>query len=336
MNTMDLRIFLTLLLAMPVLQASAQGHYMGSSFNPNDYFAPPSGFIVPLYYSYANMNFHNASGSRSDQVINPVPGDPTTLSIEQNVRTNAFIAMVLYGGRKKVVNADWGFLVLPTANNPTANLALDYYSTRTGSGTASISTSSWGLGDLYVQPLWLSWTRTKWTYGLAYGAWLPVGKYSPGSAENVGLGYASHNVRVAVKRKLSATWSASLVNTLEINHKQEGVDFQEAPHNTVDAGAYHTFKQGHELGFFGHWTTQMGDDKGTQGSFVSDRMFGIGCYGSYWIKPYKFGVLARVTQNFGITDRFGGTTFSVGINLLFLDLRMSQQPDDSMGREPSL
>lgn len=321
---MNMRLPLAALLALHALLTAGQGHYMGSSFNPNDYFAPPPGFIVPLYYSYADMNFHNASGSRSDQVINPVPGDPTTLSIQQNVRTNAFIAIVLYGGKKKVFGADWGLLVLPMVNNPSANIALDYYSTQTGTGTAAISTTSWGLGDLYVQPLWFSWAKAKWTYGLSYGVWLPVGKYSPGSAENVGLGYASHNVRVALKRKLSATWSASVVNTLELNHGQEGVDFKEAPHNTLDAGAYHTFKQGHELGFFGHWTTQVGMDQGTEGSFVSDRMFGIGGYGSYWITPYKFGLLARVTQNIGINDRFGGTAFSIGVNLLFLDLPVAQ------------
>ncbi|MBL8002408.1 MAG: transporter [Flavobacteriales bacterium] len=306
------------------LNASSQGHYQGSSFNPNDHFAPPPGLIVPLYYSYANMDFHNAQGQRSDVLIDPVPGSPTTLSIEQNVRTNAFIAMVLYGGKGKVLGADWGVLVLPTVNNPTANIALDYYSTSTGSGRAAISSSSWGLGDPYVQPLWLSWVKAKWTYGASYGVWLPFGKYSPGSAENVGLGYASHNLRVAAKRKLSAAWSVSAANTLELNGRQEGVDFQEAPHNTLDVGGYHTLAKGHEVGLFAHWTTQLGDDQGTQGSFATDRMFGVGAYGSYWIKPAKFGVLARVVQNLGITDRFGGTTASIGVNLLFLDLPKGQ------------
>jgi hypothetical protein len=45
----------TVLSCLCSLHAFSQGHYQGSSFNPNDHFAPPPGFIVPLYYSYANM-----------------------------------------------------------------------------------------------------------------------------------------------------------------------------------------------------------------------------------------------------------------------------------------
>ncbi|WP_228466034.1 hypothetical protein [Chryseobacterium balustinum] len=39
-----------------------QGHYNGSSFNPNDYFAPHAGWIIPVWYGYANMDYYNAAG----------------------------------------------------------------------------------------------------------------------------------------------------------------------------------------------------------------------------------------------------------------------------------
>jgi len=56
----------------------SQGHYTRSAFNPGDYFAPHAGWIIPIYYGYANMNYYNASGNRSDVLINPVPGNPTS------------------------------------------------------------------------------------------------------------------------------------------------------------------------------------------------------------------------------------------------------------------
>lgn len=309
---------LTLSMFFITLAGSGQGHYAGSSFNPNDYFTPPPGFITPVYYSFANMDYFNGQGKRSDVLINPVPGNPTTLSISQNVKTSSFIAMLLYGAKTRILGANWGFMVIPTVNNPTANIALDYFSSQTGSGSASFNTNSWGLGDVYVQPVWLTWTHTKWTYAVAYGAWLPMGKYKTGDAKNVGLGYWSHNLRGSARFKPHPQWAITGAATLETNSRQKGVDFREAPHATFDYGAAYTMVKGHEVGLFCFYTAQAGKDKGTQGSFLSDRLFGIGGYGSYWIKPGKLGVLGRFTQHFGARNRFAGSAFQIGLNVLFL------------------
>lgn len=298
--------------------ALAQGHYAGSSFNPNDYFAPPPGVIIPVYYSFANMNYHNSQGKKSDVLINPTPGNPTELSLSQNVKTSSFIAMLLYGAKSKILGASWGMMVIPTVNNPSANIALDYFTSQGGSGSTAFKTNSWGLGDIYVQPVWLTWAKTKWTYGFAYGAWLPLGKYKTGDAKNVGLGYWSHNLRASTRFKPHPQWSLVGATTFEFNSIQKGVDFKEAPHFTFDYGAAYTMLKGHEVGLFGFYTTQMGSDQGTEGSFLSDRVFGIGGYGSYWIKPGKFGVLGRFTQHFGTRNRFAGTAVQIGLNILFL------------------
>lgn len=52
-------------------QGLAQGHYTGSSFNPNDYFAPHAGLIVPVWYGYANMDYHNAQGKKVRSIDQP-------------------------------------------------------------------------------------------------------------------------------------------------------------------------------------------------------------------------------------------------------------------------
>lgn len=300
------------------LASISQGHYIGSSFNPNDYFTPPPGFIVPVYYSYSNMNFYNANGDKTDELINPVPQNPSTLSVAQNVETNSFIVMLIYGAKTKLLNANWGFMVVPSVNNASANIVLDYFSTQSGSGNVSFKNNSWGLGDIYIQPLWLTWNSMRWGYSFTYGVWAPVGRYTYGDAKNIGLGYWSHNLRFATKCKLHPQWLATLASRYEINAYQKGVDFREAPHLTIDYGISYTMAKGHEAGMFGFYSTQVGSDQGAKGSFLSDKYFGIGAYGSYWIKPGKFGVLARITQHFGTTNRFAGTAFQLGFNVLFL------------------
>lgn len=294
-----------------------QGHYNGSSFNPNDYFAPHAGWIIPVWYGYANMDYHNAAGKKSDQLINPAPGNPTDLKIKQNVVTNSFILMAIYGGKGKILGANWGMMIIPTLNSPTANIALDYYSSQTGSGTYVFTNKSIGIGDMYIQPVWLSWTKGKFSYALNYGVWAPTGKYKPHDLDNGGHGYWSHNIRVAGKMKPTSKTNISLATTLEVNQWQKDTDFKEGTHLTIDAGGSHVLNsRGDEMGVFAHYATQVGDDKGTNGGFASDQIAGIGAFGSYWIVPMKIGVMARVTQNFAAENRFGGTAIQAGVNIL--------------------
>lgn len=294
-----------------------QGHYSGSSFNPNDYFAPHAGIIIPVWYGFANMDYYNAAGKKSDQLINPVPENPTALNIKQNVKTHSFILMAIYGGKGKVLGADWGMMVIPTLNSPTASIALDYYSQQTGTGNYTFTNKSLGFGDMYIQPVWLSWKQNKMQYALNYGVWAPTGKYEPNSLDNGGHGYWSQNIRGAVKYKPIGQVGITLATTLEINHWQKDTDFREGSHLTIDGGGtYLLNSRGDEIGIFGHYTKQVSDDKGSTGSFLSDRIAGVGGFVSYWIVPKKVGAMARVTQNFSTESRFGGIAFQTGLNIL--------------------
>jgi hypothetical protein len=89
-------------------------------------------------------------------------------------------------------------------------------------------------------------------------------------------------------------------------------------HFTVDAGGSFVLdSRGDEIGLFGHYyTTQVGNDKGTNGGFATDQIAGIGAFASYWIVPMKIGLMGRVTQNFAVENRFGGTAIQVGLNFL--------------------
>lgn len=294
-----------------------QGHYNGSSFNPNDYFAPHEGFIIPVWYGYADMNYYNSQGKKSDQLINPVPGNPTSLQIEQQVTTNSFILMAIYGGKGKILNANWGMMIIPTLNSPVANIALDYYSSQTGPGRYVFTNKSIGIGDMYIQPVWLSWKQGKFQYALNYGVWAPTGKYEHGSLDNGGHGYWSHNIRAAVKYKPDAKVNLSVASTLEVNQWQKNTNFKEGSHLTFDAGgSYLLNSRGDEVGLFGHYSWQISNDKGTEGSFLSDQIAGVGGFVSYWIVPHKIGLMARITQNFAVENRFGGIAFQTGVNFL--------------------
>lgn len=295
---------------------AAQGHYIGGSFNTNDYFVPPSpGWVFTLYYSFSGTEFYNASGEKAD-IIPISQNPPVNITIGQNVNTHSVIPMALYFGKGKILNASWGFLALPMLNNPSANIALDYYVGQNNLGGQDININSFGLGDLYLQPIWLTWDKKKLSTSFSYGIWVPVGKYSVNSPENVGLGYWSHNVRIASRYKPSSSLGFTGALTYEINSKQNGVNFTEAPHLSFDYAASHHFPKGHEIGLFGFGTWQAGTDKGQKAVVPADRIGGLGVYGSYWFIPGKFGALTRFTGNFGTRNRYGGVSFQVGLNYL--------------------
>ena len=46
-----------------------------------------------------------------------------------------------------------------------------------------------GIGDTYVQPIWLGWQGERYDFALGAGAYLPTGKYDAEDGESIGLGF---------------------------------------------------------------------------------------------------------------------------------------------------
>lgn len=87
-----------------------------------------------------------------------------------------------------------------------------------------------------MQPVWLSWTKGKFSYAVNYGFWAPTGRYKPHDLDNGGHGYWSHNIRVAGRVEPADKVTVSLATTVELNSWQHDTDFKEGSHLTVDLG----------------------------------------------------------------------------------------------------
>ena len=317
---MKYKAFLILLCFLSsTARLQAQGHFTGSSFNPNDYFIPPvSGWVFSLYYSYSNMDYFNQDGNKTD-LIEISQNPPFSIEISQEVITHSVVPMALYFGKGKILKANWGVMAIPIVNSPSANVALDFYIGQNTPANQDININSFGLGDFYVQPIWLTWEKNKLTTAFSYGLWVPTGKYEANDTENIGLGYVSQNIRLATRYRPDAKYTLTGAITFESNFSQKDVDFKEAPHLTFDYGGTYYFANGHEAGILGYETWQTGDDKGEKAVPDKDHIYGIGAYGSYWFIPGKFGILARTSQSFGTKNRFGGFSFVVGLNYLLFN-----------------
>ena len=94
-----------------------------------------------------------------------------------------------------------------------------------------------GLGDLFVQPLILGWTKGQIDIRAAYGIVAPTGRFEAGADDNVGSGYWTHALSAGATRYLGERRSSSLsaFAMYELHEKQETTDIRPGDTLTLDA-----------------------------------------------------------------------------------------------------
>ena len=124
--------------------------------------APPGAYVaVPLWF-YTADEVKNRNG----ETVLSGKLDAAVFGAALNVVTP-----------KKLLGANYGFLVvLPWANN------------RVQGAEDFDSNPGVGLTDMYVQPINLGWHTPRADVILAYGLYLPTGRYENGADNNTGLG----------------------------------------------------------------------------------------------------------------------------------------------------
>jgi hypothetical protein len=123
--------------------------------------APPGGYVlVPLYFYSADT-----LKDRDGREFARGSLDATIFGVGLNYVTT-----------KTLGSANYGFMViLPWANNRLQGGRID-------------ENPGAGLTDLYVQPVNLGWHGPRFDATVAYGIYVPTGRYEDGASNNTGLG----------------------------------------------------------------------------------------------------------------------------------------------------
>jgi hypothetical protein len=185
-------------------RAAEVGHYVPGLLNIRDFVVPDPGFHGVLYdYRYSTDRFNDRNGNKVRSItIGPGPG--VTLNV--NVDIYAVSPTFLWVSDWKIAGAKYAAYIAPSFANSSIGATL---ATETGRGI-NASTSSFGVGDLFVQPVRLGWTLTNWDFAAGYGFYAPIGKYNTETvtlpvvgaittepAENIGLGFWTHQIQGA-------------------------------------------------------------------------------------------------------------------------------------------
>jgi hypothetical protein len=183
-----------------------------------------------------------------------------------------------------------------------------------------------GLGDLFIQPAILGWTKGQYDWRVAYGMVAPTGHFEAGADDNVGAGYWTHalssgfTVRSAEERRSSV--SAFLM--YELHGKQETTDVRPGDTLTLDgswmvAPARWAARRA-QLGVVGYAQWQVSDKRGPDVTpeQASDRyrVYALGLGGSMALGD-RSGLAFRFFQEFDARSTFEGYSAQLSASVAF-------------------
>jgi hypothetical protein len=320
--------------ALHTTQAGEIGHFAPGVLNIRDFAPPAPGLYGVLYnYSYLTDQLNDAGGnSVSSVTINPGGGPGVTLAVDVDVNVFVTAPTLIWISPWEILGAKYGAYVSLPLGNTSVGASLR---TQTGAGR-SADESQFALGDIFVQPLWLGWAKEHWDFAFGYGFYAPIGQYDTETvtlpvigpvtveaADNVGLGFWTHQLQGAVswypwadKRMAVAT-----ALTYEIHGEKDGFDLTPGQNLTFNWGIsqYLPLKQDQslllEIGPAGYSSWQITDDSGSAAAAppVKDEVHAVGGQIGLTHVPWNAALNFHYFYEFAAKDRFQGQ--SLGLNL---------------------
>jgi hypothetical protein len=315
------------------VKAGEIGHYAGGLMNLRDYFVPDPGFYAAVYnYGYTTDQLNDSHGNKVKSVtINPPGGGgPVTVGVDVNVDMYILAPTLIYALDVPSLGIRYGALITPTFGNANLDAALSTVSGHGGKAEAS----NMGVGDMYVQPVWLGKTFKHLELALAYGFFAPIGEYDtatftlPGgatvkaeAADNIGFGFWTQLIQG------SAAWypldhkgtAVIAALTYETNGKKKDFDLTPGDNLTLNWGIsqFLPLKKDMsvmlEVGPAGYDTWQITDDSGSAANDTRDQVHAVGGQLGLVYMPWHTALTCHGYYEYAAKDRFQGGVFNVSI-----------------------
>ncbi len=329
------RIALTVLFLGGVFgaQAAEVGHYSPGPPNIRDFFVPPPGIYGVIYnYLYTSTTINDQNGDEIRQITIGMPPQSATLDLDIDLDLTVVTPGVMWSSKWKVLGARYGAYALMPFANTSLGASL---TTQTGSGR-DVEASQFALGDVFLQPVWLGWTRPHWEVALGYGLYAPIGKYDTEeitlpvvgkmtveATDNIGLGFWTHQLQGACSwypwpdRRMAVAGAL----TWEVHGEKKDFDLTPGQNLALNWGVsqYMPLKQDRtlilEFGPAGYDSWQVSDDSGDRATnpSVHDGVHAIGLQVGTIHVPWHLSVSFRYLNEYDATDRFQGQSFGLSV-----------------------
>ena len=242
--------------------------------NVRDFAVPP----VPGFY-YAQYNAFYSTDTYRDR-----NGDSVDLpNVETDVDVIAISPLFMWVTEKEVLGGRYAFYIMPSISKASVNASIS-----AASNNSDFDDDSAGLGDTFVQPLWLGWSGETYDLSLGFGLYVPTGKYDADDDDNIGLGFWTSQVQASGYYYFDKSQASALMATLtyEIHDEKEDTDITPGDHTTFEFGFSRYLSDRLEVGIHAFKQLQTEDDSGSApGNSVNPEVTGYGLQLAYWTTP---------------------------------------------------
>ncbi len=214
-----------LTLASSPAHAQFLGHNFHGDFGLQSGSQPPPGFnlsIMYLRYSADVLRDKNGNEIRPD-----VPG---------TIATNGIAPGIYYVTEKKIFGANYGLMVFPAFTDNKLEVPV----------LSVDQEQSFGLTDLYIQPLNLGWHRERADFIAGFGLYAPTGRYDVAANDNRGLGMWSFEFfgGTTLFFDEAKSWSFATTAFYETHTDKKDTDIRVGDLLTLEGGFGKSFLEG--------------------------------------------------------------------------------------------
>ncbi len=313
-----LGILCLLLGGLGPVQAGELGHYAPGLPNIRDLLVPDPGFYFLQYFAgYKADTFRDRNGDK----VKSINAGASTLNVDADVDVFVVAPAFVWVSPWEFLGARYGAQIIPTFGNTSVQASLR---TETGFGVET-DESQFGVGDLYVKPVWLGWDGAHYSVNAGYGFYAPVGKYDNGDPNNIGLGFWTHEFQLATAWYpwKSRGTAVTLAGTYEIHSEYDDVNITPGDRFSLNWGIsqYLPLNDANslllEVGALGYSQWQVEKDSGSDVNTrfnPKDQIHAAGAQIGLTYVPWNALIVFHGLQEFAAEARFEGQflTLTVG------------------------
>jgi hypothetical protein len=173
--------------------------------------------------------------------------------------------------------------------------------------------SDFSLGDIFVEPITISWHEQKFDAAIGYGFWAPSGDFSPMDPVSPGKGFWTQMLTggITYYPDKDKTWSLSALNRWEFSRKQGITNVTPGQYWTLEWGIGKSVTKTVDVGLAGYHQMAVTSASDDPSSIGKDRATAFGPEVTMAFPNRSFFVSTRFLYEVSTNNRPKGNTINI-------------------------